>query len=51
MALIKYINLENDLRGYVPEKGSSHSIAHVADAFDELVKSPKINREIYLELL
>lgn len=49
--LIDYINSESDLRGYVSVKGWAHSIAHVADAFDELVKNPKINREHYLEIL
>lgn len=49
--LIDYINLEKDLRGYVPVKGWAHSIAHVADAFDELVKKPKVNQEFYLDVL
>ncbi|MBO2537058.1 DUF2785 domain-containing protein [Rummeliibacillus suwonensis] len=49
--LIDYISLENDLRGYIAVKGWSHSIAHVADAFDELVKNPKINQEFYLDIL
>lgn len=49
--LIDYINLENDLRGYVSIKGWAHSIAHVADAFDELVKSPKVNQEFYIVIL
>jgi hypothetical protein len=49
--LIHYINSEKDLRGYVPEKGWAHSIAHVADTFDELAKNPKISQEIYLEML
>lgn len=49
--LIDYINLEKDLRGYVPVKGWAHSIAHVADGFDELVKNPKVNQEFYLDIL
>lgn len=49
--LIDYINLENDLRGYVPVKGWAHSIAHVADAFDELIKNPKINQQCYIDIL
>lgn len=49
--LIDYINLEKDLRGYVPVKGWAHSIAHVADAFDELVKNPKVNQGFYLDVL
>jgi Protein of unknown function (DUF2785) len=49
--LIRYINEEKDVRGYVAGKGWAHSIAHVADAFDELVKNPKISRDTYPELL
>lgn len=49
--LIDYINFEKDLRGFVSLKGWAHSIAHVADAFDELVKSPKIKQKLYLEIL
>ncbi|TFD99418.1 DUF2785 domain-containing protein [Jeotgalibacillus salarius] len=49
--LIDYINLENDVRGFVPGKGWAHSVAHVADAFDELVKNKNITEDIYEELL
>ena len=49
--LILYINLERDLRGYVPEKGWAHSVAYVADTFDELVKILKVDQESYLEIL
>ncbi|WP_186580291.1 DUF2785 domain-containing protein [Aquibacillus kalidii] len=49
--LIKYIELEKDIRGYVPGKGWAHSIAHVADTFDELVKNPKLDKENYPEIL
>ncbi|MFE8697566.1 DUF2785 domain-containing protein [Cytobacillus sp. FJAT-53684] len=49
--LIHYINSEKDLRGYVADKGWAHSVAHVADTFDELVKNPKINKEFYREIL
>lgn len=49
--LILYINNEKDLRGFVPGKGWAHSIAHVADAFDELVKNPKISHALYPEIL
>lgn len=45
--LISYVNLEKDVRGYVKDKGWAHSMAHVADAFDELVKSEKINQSTY----
>lgn len=49
--LISYIKLETDVRGYVREKGWAHSVAHVADAFDELVKSKKINQSNYPEIV
>ncbi|MEL3971933.1 DUF2785 domain-containing protein [Rossellomorea oryzaecorticis] len=45
--LILYISNEKDLRGFVSGKGWAHSVAHVADAFDELVKNPKISYEQY----
>ena len=48
--LIHYFNLEYDLRGYVPEKGWAHSVAHAADAFDELVKNPKIDQDSYFHI-
>jgi len=49
--LISYVNFEKDVRGYVKEKGWAHSVAHVADAFDELVKSKKITQSNYPEML
>ncbi|MEI2666257.1 DUF2785 domain-containing protein [Rossellomorea sp. LJF3] len=49
--LINYINSENDLRGFVPVKGWAHSIAHVADAFDELILNKKMEQKDYLEML
>ena len=36
--LLVYMEAEKDLRGFVPGKGWAHSIAHAADAFDELAK-------------
>jgi len=49
--LLDYINLEKDLRGYVSGKGWAHSVAHVTDAIDELVKSPKIDKKFHLKIL
>lgn len=49
--LIDYINSENDLRGFVPGKGWAHSIAHVAEAFDELILNNKIEQKDLLEML
>jgi len=48
--LISYITLEKDLRGFVVDKGWAHSIAHIADAFDELIKNKKITADDYVEL-
>lgn len=49
--LIDYMNAEKDLRGYVSGKGWAHSVAHVSDVFDELVKSPKVDQQLYVEML
>ncbi|MEC9488109.1 MAG: DUF2785 domain-containing protein [Halanaerobium sp.] len=35
-ALFHYLKEENDMRGFVPEKGWAHGIAHAADALEEL---------------
>lgn len=47
----KYIELEQDVRGYLPEKGWAHSIAHVADTCDELIKSGKIAEVEYFSII
>ncbi|ANC76347.1 hypothetical protein ABE65_005830 [Fictibacillus phosphorivorans] len=47
----KYIELERDVRGYVPVKGWAHSIAHVADTCDELIKSEKIAEVEYFSIV
>ncbi|UXH44059.1 DUF2785 domain-containing protein [Rossellomorea vietnamensis] len=49
--LINYINSENDLRGFVPVKGWAHSIAHVADAFDELILNKKMEQKDLFDML
>lgn len=49
--LIDYIKLEEDLRGFVSEKGWAHSIAHVSDVFEQLVKSTKLKPESYIEII
>ncbi|MEE3809184.1 MULTISPECIES: DUF2785 domain-containing protein [Lysinibacillus] len=36
--IIRYLQCEKDLRGYVPEKGWAHALAHAADALNELAK-------------
>lgn len=49
--LLVYVDCEVDTRGYVPLKGWAHSIAHVADAFDELVMHPKLDETDFSEIL
>ncbi|TGB01027.1 DUF2785 domain-containing protein [Halobacillus salinus] len=49
--VIRYINEEQDLRGYVLQKGWAHSVAHVADLVDELAKNPKVDTEDHRNLL
>lgn len=49
-ALLAYMPAEQDVRGYVPVKGWAHSVAHAADAFDELVQNPKLDAVAYPEL-
>ena len=49
--LIKYMELEEDIRGFVPGKGWAHSVAHAADMIDELVKNPKLDKECYPDIV
>ncbi|MGE7948475.1 DUF2785 domain-containing protein [Lysinibacillus sp. NPDC093688] len=49
--LLAYLSAETDVRGYVPGKGWAHSVAHMADAIDELVKNPKLNKASYMEIV
>ncbi|WP_058763225.1 DUF2785 domain-containing protein [Exiguobacterium chiriqhucha] len=49
--LLAYLDCEIDTRGYVPEKGWAHSIAHVADAFDELALHPSLGETEFGEML
>ncbi|MEI4619387.1 DUF2785 domain-containing protein [Bacillus pfraonensis] len=49
--LILYMKQEHDFRGYVNGQGWAHSIAHVSDTFDELIKNPKLETEHYPEIL
>lgn len=36
--VFQFAKSENDIRGYVEEKGWAHSVAHLADCLDELAK-------------
>jgi len=49
--LLSYVSSEKDVRGYVPGKGWAHSVAHVSDAIDELVKNPKSLKTAYPDML
>ncbi|PHE58514.1 DUF2785 domain-containing protein [Bacillus pseudomycoides] len=49
--LILYMNQEHDFRGYVNDRGWAHSIAHVSDTFEALVKNPKLEPSYYPEIL
>jgi len=39
--LLDYFARERDTRGFVPERGWSHSVAHTADAFKFLARGPR----------
>jgi len=49
--VLAYLSAETDVRGYVPVKGWAHSVAHMADAIDELVKNTKLNKASYIEVV
>ncbi|GGE53560.1 hypothetical protein GCM10011391_35530 [Pullulanibacillus camelliae] len=48
---IKYLKLEEDIRGYVVGKGWGHSIAHGADLLTEAISHPNFNIELSSECL
>ncbi|MGK0554654.1 DUF2785 domain-containing protein [Macrococcus capreoli] len=39
ISVIQYFNKENDIRGFVTDKGWAHGIAHASDAIIEIIKS------------
>lgn len=49
--VLAYLAVEKDVRGYVPVKGWAHSVAHMADAIDELVKNPKLDKAYYSQIV
>ncbi len=49
--LLRYLDGERDLRGYVPVKGWAHAMAHAADALDELVQCEEMKAADLGELL
>lgn len=50
-SLMNYMKNECDVRGYVPDKGWAHSVAHVADAIDELAKQNQLTLDDHIQLL
>ena len=50
-ALLRYAREEKDFRGYVEAKGWAHSIAHVADALNDLVFCDCLSKKDVLEVL
>jgi hypothetical protein len=49
--LFHYLENEKDLRGFVREKGWAHSIAHAADALDDLAQCSELNKSDLAEIL
>ncbi|MGG1684333.1 DUF2785 domain-containing protein [Pseudalkalibacillus sp. NRS-1564] len=49
--IIRYLQEEQDTRGFVASKGWAHSIAHGADALAEVIKHPLFDREKSVECL
>jgi hypothetical protein len=50
-AIFSYANLERDFRGYVPDKGWAHSVAHLADCLAELSSCSYIKGEDLKQIL
>lgn len=49
--LIRFLDEEQDRRGFVEGKGWAHAIAHAADALDELVLCEEMTRSDLLDML
>ena len=49
--VIEYFDKEEDLRGYVEEKGWAHGIAHGADALGQLVKCKELEYDSLKKIL
>lgn len=48
---IHYIEAEADPRGYVPQKGWAHALAHTADLFLTLARHPRLQAEELVQIL
>jgi len=49
--LLEYFKLEKDYRGYVRGKGWAHSIAHAADALEEIARYEVIDTKMLINIL
>lgn len=49
--LLAYVQAEQDLRGYVDEKGWAHAVAHMADALDDLAGCPELGKADLQQIL
>jgi hypothetical protein len=49
--LLYFLGNEKDLRGFVNEKGWAHSIAHAADALDDLAQCSELSKTDLAEIL
>jgi hypothetical protein len=50
-ASIEYLNLEEDIRGFVKGKGWAHSMAHGADLLAEVIKHPSFSTHQFYKCL
>lgn len=49
--VIRYLELEKDLRGFVEGKGWAHSTAHASDALEDIARSEYIGHDALQEIL
>ncbi|PKO16104.1 MAG: hypothetical protein CVU39_08735 [Chloroflexi bacterium HGW-Chloroflexi-10] len=49
--LLYFLKNEKDHRGYIPEKGWAHAVAHAADALDDLAQCTELNNNDLAEIL
>ena len=49
--LLYFMKNEKDHRGYIPEKGWAHAVAHAADALDDLAQCTELNNNDLAEIL
>lgn len=50
-AILSYFSTEKDYRGYVPEYGWLHAIAHSSDALTEIMKNHRTNEDTATQIL